>query len=402
MFAAIYIRCITKIPIGDFANHNGKCRYYSRSSRLSEAKIGDILMCNRYDRLNRFLILSRKAKILLSLLLLLLFSAPLFAQNNAEKQNKRVDFRIMFYNTENYFDPFDDSLTNDQEFLPDAMRHWNYKRFVHKRNDIYKTIMAVGDMEPPAIIGLCEIENRFVLNQLLYKTPLEKFDYRIIQQESPDHRGIDVALLFNPKILKVLDYDFIAINFPFSPETKTRDIIYVKALIEGQDSLHIFVNHWPSRYGGELSSAPRRAYVAKQLAKHIDILLQKNKKAKILVMGDFNDYPYNRSIRDVLNAGKDPQKNRLINLMPEHYHNLGTHKFHGEWGILDQFMVSPALLSADKGIFVEGEAHIFNADFLLTDDTKFLGKMPFRTYLGMKYQGGFSDHLPIYLDLRLK
>ena len=364
------------------------------------AKIGDNLVCNWYYTLNRFLISSWKAKILF--LLLLLFSAPLFAQNNTEKQEKRTDFRIMFYNTENYFDPFDDSLTNDDEFLPDAMRHWNYKRFVHKRNVIYKTIMAVGDMEPPAIIGLCEIENRFVLNQLLYKTPLEKFDYRIIHQESPDHRGIDVALLFNPKILKVLDYNFIAINFPFSPETKTRDIIYVKALIEGQDSLHIFVNHWPSRYGGELSSAPRRAYVAQQLAQHIDALLKKNRNAKILVMGDFNDYPYNKSIRDVLNAGKDPQKNRLINLMPEHYQNLGTHKFHGEWGILDQFMVSPVLLSADKGIFVEGEAQIFNANFLLIDDTKFLGKMPFRTYLGMKYQGGFSDHLPIYLDLGLK
>lgn len=367
---------------------------------MSEAKTDCILMRNRYDKLRPFLFTGRKAILLLALALF--FSASLFAQNNKEKQNKSEDFRVMFYNTENYFDPFDDSLTNDKEFLPDAMRHWNYKRFIRKRNNIYKTIMAVGDMEPPAIIGLCEIENRFVLNQLLYKTPLEKFDYRIIHQESPDHRGIDVALLFNPKILKVLDYDFIAINFPFSPETKTRDILYVKALIEGRDSLHIFVNHWPSRYGGELSSAPKRAYVAQQLAQHIDALIRKNKKAKILVMGDFNDYPYNSSIRDVLNAGKDPQKNRLINLMPAHYHNLGTHKFHGEWGILDQFMVSPAILSADKGIFVEGEAQIFDASFLLIDDTKFLGKMPFRTYLGMKYQGGFSDHLPIYLDLGLK
>lgn len=317
-------------------------------------------------------------------------------------QEQKNSFRLMFYNVENYFDPFDDTLTNDNEFLPEGVRHWNYSRFLKKRNAIYKTIMALGGWEPPAIIGLCEIENRFVLKQLVYETPFAQFDYRIIHEESPDHRGIDVALLFNPKVFQVLNHKAIEINFPEAPESKTRDILYVKGIVFNEDTLHVFVNHWPSRYGGELSSESRRIFVARQLARSVDVLLKKNPGAAIVVMGDFNDYFFNRSIKEELNAGKDREGNRLLNLMPENNYALGTHKFEGEWGILDQIMVSPALISPDKGIFVEGEAHIFDAGFLMQEDIKFLGKKPFRTFLGMKYQGGFSDHLPIFIDLYKK
>lgn len=347
-----------------------------------------------------FLVKSKK----LSYLLLAFFVFPFFtlAQESQLNKDQEKTFRLMFYNVENYFDSFDDSLTNDNEFLPDGIRNWNYSRFLKKRNNIYKTIMAVGAWEPPAIIGLCEIENRFVLNQLVYETPFAQFDYRIIHEESPDRRGIDVALLFNPKVFKVLDHQTITINFPFAPETKTRDILYVKGLVFGKDTLHIFVNHWPSRYGGELSSRPKRIFVAQQLAKHIDSILQKNNDAAIVVMGDFNDYPFNQSIKDELKAGRDKDSNRLVNLMPENNYQIGTNKYDGEWGILDQIMVSFGLLLQDKPIFVDGKAQIFDADFLLREDAKFLGKMPFRTFLGMKYSGGFSDHLPVFVDFKIK
>jgi predicted extracellular nuclease len=324
------------------------------------------------------------------------------SQEHNLNANQEKSFRLMFYNVENYFDSFDDSLTNDSEFLPEGIRHWNYSRFLKKRNNIYKTIMAVGEWKPPAIIGLCEIENRFVLNQLVYETPFAQFDYRIIHEESPDRRGIDVALLFNPKIFKVLGQTVIAIDFPFDPELKTRDILYVKGLVLGRDTLHVFVNHWPSRYGGELSSRPKRIFVAQQLAKHVDAIKKKNADAAIVVMGDFNDYPFNQSIKEELKAGKEEENNRLINLMPENSYQLGTNKYDGDWGILDQIMVSPSLLLQDKPIFVFGRAQIFDADFLLQKDTKFLGKMPFRTFLGMKYKGGFSDHLPVFVDFRIK
>jgi len=321
------------------------------------------------------------------LLSLLLLPFVLFAQETADKQLSPEDsFRLMFYNVENYFDSYNDSLTNDEEYLPDGMRRWGYKRFVKKRNNIYKTIMAVGDMQPPALIGLCEVENRFVLNQLVYKTPFAHFDYRIVHQESPDRRGIDVALLYNPNVFQALYHTAIGIRFPFSPETRTRDILYVKGLVFGSDTLHVFVNHWPSRYGGELNSQPRRMYVAQVLAAKVDSIMHKNANAAIVIMGDFNDYPDNQSIQKILNAGKNLQENRLYHLMPKASSDLGTHKFQGEWGILDQIMVSPALISQDIGIFVEKEAHIFNAGFLLEDDVKFLGEKPRRTYDGARYR----------------
>lgn len=336
-----------------------------------------------------------KAKLILLALMLLSFLIQ------AQDTTQIKGFRLMFYNVENYFDPFDDSLTLDNEFLPQGLRNWDYKRFVQKRNNIYKTIMALGTWEPPAIIGLCEIENRFVLNQLVYETPFAQFDYRIIHEESPDRRGIDVALLFNPKIFEVLDHKTIHIVFPFAKEITTRDILYVKGIVH-RDTLHLFVNHWPSRYGGELSSEPRRIYVAEQLSNFIDQILAENENASVLVMGDFNDFPYNKSIQEVLLSKKNAEISPLVNLMPQPNTKLGTHKYQGDWGILDQIMVSRVLLVQDKSIFVAGETQIFDTDFLLQDDAKFLGKMPFRTFSGMKYLGGFSDHLPIYIDFHLK
>ncbi|MDA3906290.1 MAG: endonuclease [Bacteroidales bacterium] len=357
-------------------------------------------MAKRIYKVNLFL----NCRIKLKLLVFAIFISPLYivAQEHKAEDEKSKAFRLMFYNVENYFDPFDDTLSNDNEFLPEGIRNWNYSRFLKKRNNIYKTIMAVGGWEPPAIIGLCEIENRFVLNQLVYQTPFAKFDYRIIHEESPDRRGIDVALLFNPKTIQVIDHKAISIDFPFAPETKTRDILYVKGLVYNKDTLHIFVNHWPSRYGGELSSKARRVFVAQQLANHIDALLEKNNEAAIVVMGDFNDYSYNQSIKEELKAGKELNSSRLLNLMPEKNYSMGTYKFDGEWGILDQIMVSPVLLLRYKSIFVLKEAQIFDADFLLQEDAKYLGDMPHRTFLGMKYIGGFSDHLPVFVDFRIK
>lgn len=340
------------------------------------------------------------SKLLLVTLFIFSITSILSSQSVDSVKKKETSFKLMFYNVENYFDSFDDSLTNDNEFLPQGLRNWNYTRFLKKRNNIYKTIMAVGGAEPPAIIGLCEIENRFVLNQLVYDSPFAKFDYRIIHEESPDARGIDVAMLYNPKVFNVIGHEAIAINFPQSPESKTRDILYVKGLVYNEDTLHVFVNHWPSRYGGELSSEPRRIYVAKQLALAIDQIYKKNRNAAIVVMGDFNDNPTDKSIKDELNAGKIAGKNRLINLMPVFNDNkLGTHKYEGAWGMLDQIMISHALLSGELPIFVKEEVKIFNADYLIQDDEKYLGKMPFRSFIGMKYTGGFSDHLPIFIKI---
>ncbi len=336
----------------------------------------------------------------LTILFLATFS---IAQEDSLKQEKKESFRAMFYNVENYFDAFDDPLIDDSEYLPNGIRNWNYSRFIKKRNNIYKIILAVGGWSPPAIIGLCEIENYFVLKQLVYETPFSKFDYRIVHQESPDRRGIDVALLFDPKIFQLITHQAIPLNFPDNPESKTRDILYAQGIVFGTDTLHIFVNHWPSRYGGELSSESRRHFAAAELAKYVDAILSKNKEANILIMGDFNDTPTDQSIKEILKAGNLSKENRLANLMRNYNGNLsGTNKFNGDWAILDQMMVSPALVSKENNFFVEGDAQIFNSAFLLEKDTKFLGNRPFRTFLGMKYSGGFSDHLPVFVDFHEK
>jgi hypothetical protein len=160
---------------------------------------------------------------------------------------QQAHFRVMFYNVENLFDTFDDTLTRDEEFLPEGDRHWNSNKFYKKLNNIYKVILNVGEWNPPAIVGLCEIENRFVLNQLVYETPLKKFDYKVIHFDSPDRRGIDVGLLYRKDAFRKDTAYVFPINFPFNSNSKTRDILYVKGSFGDLDTVHIFINHWPSR-----------------------------------------------------------------------------------------------------------------------------------------------------------
>jgi len=308
----------------------------------------------------------------------------------------------MFYNVENLFDPFDDSLTIDEEFTSNGDRHWTWNKFQTKLSHIYKTILSAGNPMPPAIIGLCEIENRFVLNQLVYKTPFSKMDYRIVHEESPDRRGIDVALLFDPKRVALIEHEAIPIHFPFAPDSRTRDILYSKLLVFNEDTIHVFVNHWPSRWGGQMATAPKRNYVASVLKLKTDSLLEVNPSAQILILGDFNDEPEDESLQSYLLAKNRADSTDLINLMLSlsNSKTIGSHKYQENWGILDQIIVSNSLLLPQNPIKIKNStAQIFNASFLLEEDTKFMGKKPYRTFVGFKYNGGFSDHLPVFVDL---
>jgi hypothetical protein len=316
----------------------------------------------------------------------------------------RNGIRIMFYNTENFFDIYDDSLTQDNEYLPSSYRHWNNKKFLKKLVNIYKVIIAIGGTEAPEIIGLCEIENKYVLDRLVYSTPLSKYEYGIIHKDSPDPRGIDVALLFQKDKIDLLKKSFITIDFPRDSLKKTRDILYFKGQITKKDTLHIFINHWPSRYKGQLETESYRLYVASVLKSKIDSIFRAENNPEIIITGDFNDEPQNRSIKDVLSAGAD-----FNAIMPDKLYNIsshlsgntkkGTYKYKFLWGMYDQFIISGTLLSGDNISTSINDVHIFNPDFLLEEDTRYSGLRPFRTYRGFKYTGGFSDHLPIYMDL---
>ena len=336
-------------------------------------------------------------------------------QNNTQllnqsdtNQEDREHIRIVFYNVENLFDIYDDSLKNDKEFTPAGIKNWNYNKFQQKLNNIYKTLIAIGEWNPPAIVGLCEIENRYVLNKLVYETPLKKFNYKIIHEESPDWRGIDVALLYRPKYFKPLFHKAIPVIFPFNTAKKTRDILYVKGVVFNEDTLHLFINHWPSRYGGLLASKPLRNFTASVLKNTVDSIFKNNSSANILIMGDFNDEPTDQSLTISLNAVTDTINMKsagLINLMALKQKNLneGTLKYKNNWNFFDQFIVSYSMFNGNNELHIGSlGAQIFNADFLKEEDSKYLGVKPFRTYSGPKYLGGFSDHFPVYIDLFAK
>jgi hypothetical protein len=339
-------------------------------------------------------------------------SARSFRNPNTEKCAKAFtpsdtgqNVRIVFYNTENLYDPYNDSTKNDDDFTSTGSKHWNYGRFSTKLAHIAKMLLAIGEQRLPAIVGLCEVENRYVLNKLVHESPLKKFSYHIIQYDSPDLRGIDVAVLYRTEGFLPVSSRPVRIRFPADTNLHTRDILYIKGILFRKDTLHLFVNHWPSKLGGSAESEKRRRVVAETLRYSVDSIFEKNPEAKILIMGDFNEEPDQPGIRDILHAEDLP-----ADLLPHHLIDLmypflkewktGTHKYKGKWSVIDQFIVSGSLLDDSHGLHISPEdVHIFHSDFLLETESSIPGSRPARTYSGPRYTGGFSDHLPIYLDI---
>ncbi len=313
--------------------------------------------------------------------------------------------RVCFYNLENFFDCVDDSLTNDNEFLPEGTYHWDTRRYYHKADQIAKVLVAAGGWDYPDIVGLAEVENSNVLKTLVFKTILKKARYRYVHFDSPDPRGIDVALLYRPERFQLCYAEPVAVKFSFQPGSSTRDILYVKGIAKGSsDTLHLFVNHFTSRYAGYKATEHKRMHIATVLRGRIDSILNLQTQACVLVMGDFNDTPADSSMRYGLRATLDAahvENGDLINLMYPYVKQgrVGTHKYHRHWSVLDQFVVTPSLTMPDAPYRVASPVCIFAAPFMLEKDEKYLGDKPLRTYVGRDYKGGFSDHLPIVLDL---
>lgn len=322
------------------------------------------------------------------------------AQQSEAKQT--VPYRIMFYNVENLFDPFHDTLKNDYEFVRGGLYGWTWKKFNKKIQNISKVIIEAGGWRPPEIIGLSEVENRLVLIQLLKRTPLSRFDYRIIHEESPDQRGIDVALLYQKDQFKEICHESITIPLG-DTSAKTRDILYVKGVLPSTDTVHIFVNHWPSRTGGIPLTKHRRKAAAIKLKSVIDSICSYEPGASIILMGDFNDEPTDESL--VTHLGSKNEKDLpgyyLYNMMHDFMGkwDVGTNKFRGQWGVIDQFIVSSPLLDGRNKSIKVINAEIFSPAFLLMKDEAYTGTIPYRTFNGYRYVGGFSDHLPILMHL---
>jgi hypothetical protein len=331
-----------------------------------------------------------------------------YSENRANLDSIKIKsqtVRIVFWNVENLYDPYNDTAKLDDEFTSTGAKRWSWTKFSLKLNHVAKTLMAIGEWTPPAIAGLCEVENRYVLNKLIYETPLKPWRYKFIHHESPDLRGVDVALLYRPAMFKVISSSSTSIRFPFDTLAQTREILFVKGILFDHDTLSIFINHWPSRRGGYLGSQPRRNYVASVLRRLIDSVQRAQRAANILVMGDFNDEPENESLKQVLLANTEPvprHDSLLYNLMGirNTIHKEGTLKYRDQWSTFDQFVVSGALMNGHSGLLTGvGNVRIFRSSFLVEEDNTYFGEKLNRTYSGPKYHGGFSDHLPIRLDI---
>lgn len=323
-------------------------------------------------------------------------------------QNAEV-LRIAFWNLENFFDPYIDSTRTYNEYTENGTQHWTLSRFYKKRNNIYKAILALSEGEPLAVLGMCELENTFVTTMLFNETPLKRHNYRVIHYEGDDRRGIDVAMAYSIDKVQLITSEVIKIRNPDNKNFKTRDILYVKFYDRKSDTLHCFVNHWPSRYGGEMETIHLRDLAAVTLKNKVDSLnLISDNDAKIIIMGDFNDTPFDNSMLNVLQAKPSSKSNKndcLINLFDDgdKLGFPGTLKHQYHWQIFDQIVISNNLIYNCKSLcYVKKSASIFHPDFLFVDDESYGGKKLFRTFIGPKYQGGFSDHLPVYIDLRNK
>lgn len=351
----------------------------------------------------------RRHRLLLSTLFLLL-SCRLTGQAQAVSGDSMV-FRVASYNVENLFDCRHDTLHDDYEFLPDATRHWTYSKYKKKLDNLARVITALGGWTPPALVALCEVENDSVLTDLTRYSVLRNHDYRYILTHSDDLRGIDVALLYQRALFKPIHQQSLRVEKPRKNDRPTRDILYVSGLLLNGDTLDVLVGHFPSRRGGAKQSAPYREKAALCIKAVADSLFRIRKRAQILVMGDFNDYPHSRLVRETLQAELSPlsptlpDERKLYHLLARQAaeaKHTGSYKYQGAWQWLDHILVSGSLLLQDAPLHTsEQRAGVFAPPFLLTEDPKYGGMQPFRTYYGMKYQGGYSDHLPMYAEFTL-
>jgi len=310
----------------------------------------------------------------------------------------RNEYTVVSYNVENLFDIVDDPNIPDEEFLPESEKQWNKERYQKKLDDLVKVISEINPKELPEIIGLVEVENRAVLEDLIRTGALADEKYDIVHEESPDYRGIDVALIYRKNAFKVVAHETLPVIFSDDPEFKTRDILHVEGKIRNK-TVHLFVNHWPSRIGGEDKTEPKRILAAKVLKKKVDQLLADDPKVRIIIMGDMNDEPSNKSLLEILGAQSPDSGMKLVNLMmPDDALGFGTYFFSGNWNMLDHLIVSYGLING-RGIQVDkNKGFVYQNDWMVFTN-KNGDKTPNRSYVGSRYVGGVSDHFPVYFRM---
>lgn len=308
---------------------------------------------------------------------------------------------VAFYNLENIFDTIDDPDVRDEEFLPNGANLWDGKKYHTKLEHMSRVISQLGSEKVkggPMIVGLCEIENKACTQDLINTKHLSNSNYDFVQYEGPYSRGVDVALIYRKDYFKVTNSRAVALTLP--DNYKTRDILVVSGLLEGEP-IHVLVNHWPSRGGGDKSEKGR--ILAGQLARTlVDSIIKTDANAKIIIMGDLNDDPYNESVAKHLNANGKMEKlaaGQLYNTMaPILKRGIGSLGYQDSWNLFDQIIISQPLLGEDKSSFKFHTATVYNKSFLTQKGGRFNG-YPFRTFSGGAYTNGYSDHFPTFIYL---
>lgn len=319
---------------------------------------------------------------------------------NISAQNKLAVYSVAFYNLENLFDTENDPLTNDEEFTPKGSMQWTEEKYQKKLGNMASVISKLGREHcpgGPAAIGVSEIENRKVLEDLISTGDLAGMGLDIVHYDSPDRRGVDVALLYNPELFQVTSSKAYTYILPNDTAFKTRDVLLASGILAGE-SFHILVNHWPSRRGDK--SSELREFAA-AINKHIvDSIYNVDSTAKIVIMGDLNDDPTDRSCRVILNAKKkqtDVLPGGLFNTMWAFYdRGIGSLSYKGQWNLFDQIIISESLLSKDYATLKYWKSEIFNRDFLIQKEGRNKG-YPLRTFSEGRFINGYSDHFPVLI-----
>jgi len=313
---------------------------------------------------------------------------------------------VAFYNLENLFDTINTPDVRDGEFTPEGSKNWNSEKYWEKINNMAHVISQLGSAEGflgPQVIGLCEMENRAVLVDLVNNSNIKENNYQIVHYDSPDDRGIDVALLYQSNFFRVTSTRSVPLLIKGDDGNRlyTRDHLVVSGLFDGEP-MHFIVNHWPSRYGGEERSRGNRIAAARMTRSLVDSIVATDAEAKVIVMGDLNDDPTNESVRLYLKARHD--KNRL---KPGQLFNAteipfkqgkGTLAYRGKWNMFDQMILTPSLVDKNDKGYQFHSVHVYTHPKIVQQTGNYKG-YPHRTYVGNNYMGGYSDHFPVYILL---
>jgi len=335
---------------------------------------------------------------------LVVFSFFALANFSSAQEKQFKVATIAFYNLENLFDTLDTPDKNDFEYTPEGLKKWDSKKYIAKQKNISEVISKIGvdlTKTAPAIIGVSEIENRKVLEDLVNTPALKKYNYKVIHYESPDRRGVDVGLLYQASMFEVTKTTSTTLKIEGMDDFRTRDQLVVSGLLDGE-KIHVIVNHWPSRYGGEKRSKPLRNAAADLTRSLADSLMKIDENAKIIVMGDLNDDPNNESLTKHLVAKKDEKSTKQGELFNATYplfqKGIGSLAYRDKWNLFDQIIVSYSLLGKDKSTFKLYKTLVFDKEFLKNQEGRYKG-YPKRTHAGGVYKNGYSDHLPVYIYL---